>query len=179
MTEKELIEGCLRRKTHYEKALFDRFSGKMMAVCHRYASDEMDAEDILQEGFIKVFDHLHSFRHEGSLEGWIRRIIVTTALKHIRRQKITQPLNDAEDFKESAELPDAIHHMSEQELIRVIGGLPAGYRMIFNLYVIEGYRHNEIAEMLNIEEGTSRSQLVKARKWLQEKLLSISRLSVL
>ncbi len=178
MTDKELIEGCLRGKTQYEKALFDRFSGKMMAVCLRYATDSSEAEDILQEGFVKVFEHLRSFRHEGSLEGWIRRIVVTTALKHLRRNKPTQEITAAEDFHESPDVPDAITQLGEQDIIRLIGQLPQGCRMVFNLYVIEGYRHNEIADLLAIEESTSRSQLVKARKWLQDKLLSLTRLSV-
>jgi RNA polymerase sigma factor (sigma-70 family) len=179
LTERELIEGCLRGKKHCEKALFDRFAGKMMAICMRYAPDPADAEDILQESFIRVFEHLPSFRHEGSLEGWIRRIVVTSALKHLRRAKPTQELTVQEDFKESSDVPDAITQLGEQEILRLIGELPHGYRMVFNLFVIEGYRHHEIAELLAIEESTSRSQLVKARKWLQEKLLGLTRLSVL
>lgn len=178
MTERELIEGCLRGKAHCEKALFDRYAGKMMAVCLRYAPDTADAEDILQEGFIKVFENLRSFRFEGSLEGWIRRVVVTTALKHLRRARPVQELSAAEDFNESPDVPDIITQLGEQEIIRLIGELPQGYRMVFNLYVIEGYRHQEIAELLAIEESTSRSQLVKARKWLQDKLLSLSRVSV-
>lgn len=151
----------------------------MMAVCLRYAPDEATAEDMLQEGFIRVFEHLPSFRHEGSLEGWIRRIVVTTALKQLRKAKPTQELTVQEDFKESSDVPDAITQLSEQEIIRLIGELPQGYRMVFNLFVLEGYRHHEIAELLAIEESTSRSQLVKARKWLQEKILRLTRLSVL
>jgi RNA polymerase sigma factor (sigma-70 family) len=146
-----------------------------MALCMRYAQDRAEAEDMLQEGWIRVFDNIKSFRFQGSLEGWIRKVMVTTALKQLRKAKPTEELNFSHDFEESPELPDAIAHLQEQEIIRHIEGLPEGYRIVFNLYVIEGYRHTEIAELLGIEESTSRSQLVKARKWLQEKILAATR----
>lgn len=179
MTERELIEGCLRGKAHCEKALFDRFAGKMMAICLRYAPDHSEAEDILQDGFVKVFENLKSFRFEGSLEGWVRRIMVTTALKYLRKIKPMQELSVTDDFKESPDVPDAITQLSEAEIIKLISQLPQGYRIVFNMYVIEGYKHHEIAELLSIEESTSRSQLVKARKWLQEKLLRLAKVSLM
>lgn len=173
-----MIEGCLRGDPHCERALFDRYAGRMMSVCLRYARETEEAEDILQEGFIKVFSHLKGFRHEGSFEGWIRRIMVTSALKYLRKARPTQELSVIEEFRESSDLPDVIGHLGEQEIHRLIRDLPDGYRAVFNLYVIEGYKHQEIAELLSIEESTSRSQLVKARKWLQEKVLAITRVAL-
>lgn len=146
-----------------------------MALCMRYAQNRDDAEDMLQEGWIRVFDNLKSFRHQGSLEGWIRKVMVTTALRHLRKAKPTEELTFTHDFEESPEIPDALAQLNEQEIIVLIETLPAGYRMVFNLFVIEGYRHTEIANLLGIEESTSRSQLVKARKWLQEKILGATR----
>lgn len=177
MTDRELIEGCLKGLSHCEKALFDRFAGKMMALCLRYADSQAEAEDMMQDAFIKVFENLKGFRFDGSLEGWVRRIVVTTALRHIQRHRNIQDISVAEEFRESPDVPDAITQMGEQEILRLISELPHGYRLVFNLHVIEGYRHHEIAELLGIEESTSRSQLVKARKWLQDKFLSTSRLT--
>ncbi len=149
-----------------------------MSVCLRYAKEYSEAEDILQEGFIKVYANLKSFRHEGSFEGWVRRIMVTSALKYLRKARPTQEITAAEEYRESSDLPDAIAHLGEQEIIKLISNLPDGYRAVFNLYVIEGYKHQEIANLLSIEESTSRSQLVKARKWLQEKVLAITRVAL-
>lgn len=178
MTERELIEGCLRGNPQCERALFDRYAGRMMSVCLRYAKEHSEAEDILQEGFIKVYANLKSFRHEGSFEGWVRRIMVTSALKYLRKARPTQELSVIEEFRESPDLPDVIAHLGEQEIMKLVCNLPDGYRAVFNLYVIEGYKHQEIADMLSIEESTSRSQLVKARKWLQEKVLAITRVAL-
>jgi RNA polymerase sigma factor (sigma-70 family) len=175
LTEQELIERCLKGDGKAEKALFDRYAGKMMALCLRYAIDRSEAEDLLQEGFIRAFEYLRNFRSEGSLEGWLRRVMITTALKHVRKSKHFDELSIKEDFKESPELPEAISHLGEMEINKLINELPAGYKNVFNLYVVEGYKHQEIAELLGIEEGTSRSQLVKARKWLQDKILKSSR----
>lgn len=140
----------------------------MLAVCMRYARHHMEAEDVLQDAFIKVFDHLHQFQNKGSFEGWIRRVVVNTALKTFDRKSFTHEqygLEVREDY--SAAEPKVFAQLNEEELLGLIARLPEGYRIVFNLYAIEGYSHAEIADMLGVQESTSRSQLVKARKMLQ------------
>lgn len=168
MTEKEIIEGCLRHKPECQQELFKRYAGKMLAVCMRYARHQMEAEDVLQDAFIKVFDHLQQFQNKGSFEGWIRRVVVNTALKTFDRKSFTHEqygLEIREDY--SAAEPKVFAQLNEEELLGLIARLPEGYRIVFNLYAIEGYSHAEIADMLGVQESTSRSQLVKARKMLQ------------
>lgn len=178
MTEKELISGCTREDTHCQQQLFLRYSGKMMAVCMRYARHRLEAEDMLQESFVKVFDNIKEFAFKGSLEGWIRRIVVNTALKHNQRKYFTHEQIAVEELPETAVEPTVYAKLGEQELLAMIAHLPDGYRVIFNLYAIEGYSHAEIAEMLNIQESTSRSQLVKARKLLQTQVENLKRIAI-
>lgn len=178
MTEKELIKGCLQEDAHCQETLFKRYSGKMMAVCLRYARHRLEAEDMLQETFVKVFDNLDKFAFKGSFEGWIRRIVVNTALKHNQRKYFTNEKIAIEHFPDSPMQPMAYAQLGEKELLKMIARLPEGYRVVFNLYAIEGYSHKEIAEMLNIKESTSRSQLVKARKMLQTQLDKLQRVAV-
>ncbi len=139
----------------------------MMAVCLRYARSREEAEDLLQDAFIKVFDGIGDFQFKGSLEGWIRKITVNTALRHYKRSSFRPEHNGVEWDIEMAEEPDVYGQLEEEDLMRLIARLPDGYRVVFNLYAIEGYSHKEIADMLGIQESTSRSQLVKARKMLQ------------
>ena len=137
-----------------------------MTICLRYAADQMEAEDLLQESFVKVFRYLGQYKFEGSFEGWIRRIVVNTALKHLQKKKLR--FDEVKDDKMGEALPaSAYSHLSEKEILALINQLPEGYKLVFNLNVIEGYSHEEIATLLNINPGTSRSQLVKARKYLQ------------
>ena len=173
VTEKELIQGCINNSQHCQEELFRRYSGKMLALCMRYARHKLEAEDLLQDGFIKVFKKLHTFRGLGSFEGWIRRIMVNTAIKNYKKMSYKLEQIGLEGYKENSTSPTVYGKMSEQDLINVINELPDGYRMVFNLYAIEGYKHQEIAKMLNIQESTSRSQLVKARRMLQKKLAKI------
>ena len=173
MTEQELIQGCIREKKKYQKELFRMYAGKMHMVCRRYARYPEEADDILQEGFIKVFDNIARFRAEGSLEGWIRRIMINTALKYYRKSCFTKEQAGLEPYHDNGTLPEVYSQMSEQELLKLIAELPDGYRVVFNLYIIEGYSHKEIGEMLEIAASTSRSQLVKARQVLQEKILKL------
>ena len=151
-----------------------------MSVCLRYARSTADAEDILQDAFIKVFDKMHQFKFEGSFEGWIRRIVVNTALKKysLRRYEKEVVGYEIKDKDESVIEPSAYSDLTEKELMHLINMLPSGYKLIFNLYVIEGYQHDEIAEMLNIQPGTSRSQLVKARNMLQKQILELQKIAV-
>jgi RNA polymerase sigma-70 factor (ECF subfamily) len=169
-SEKDLINGCIKESKSFQKELYRRYAGKMLVVCMRYARHRMEAEDILQEAFIKIFDNISRFQFKGSFEGWIRRIIVNTAIKNYRRMSFKRELIGNEDHDTEFTQPDAVENMSEEELLNLIETLPDGYRIVFNLYAIEGFSHKEISEMLNIQEGTSRSQLVKARKMLQQKI---------
>ncbi len=136
----------------------------------RYARTPADAADILQEGFVKVFTKLNQFQFQGSFEGWIRRIMVNTALRTYQRQRFDFEHAGLEHIPEKPVDPDAIASLSEKELLRLIEKLPEGYRVVFNLVAIEGYSHAEAADMLGIQESTSRSQLTKARRWLSEQL---------
>ena len=165
-----MIQGCLRGSAQSQKLLYEQFAGKMYAVCLRYARTPADAADILQEGFVKVFTKLDQFQFQGSFEGWIRRIMVNTALRAYQRQRFDYESNGYEQLPEAPVDPDALSVLSEEELLRLISRLPDGYRVVFNLVAIEGYSHAEVAESLGIQESTSRSQLTKARRWLSEQL---------
>lgn len=173
MNEQEIIRGCLRGSARCQRLLYERYASRMYAVCLRYARTPSDAADILQEGFIKVFTKLEQFQFQGSFEGWIRRIIINTALRTYQRQRYDYESSGWERLPESPVEPDAIAQLSEVELLNVVSRLPDGYRMVFNLVAIEGYSHAEAAEMLGIQESTSRSQLTKARRWLCEQLQAL------
>ncbi|WP_240671069.1 RNA polymerase sigma factor [Lacibacter luteus] len=168
-TDADLIQGCIQGDRRMQKALYDKYAGKMYAVCLRYMSNADDAQDILQDGFIKVYKNLERFRGEGSFEGWVRRIFVNTAIEQIRKKKNDLSLTEKE---ESIELKSvsAIENINEKDLMKIIRDLSPGYRAVFNLYVVEGYSHKEIGDMLGISEGTSKSQLARARMILQEKI---------
>jgi RNA polymerase sigma-70 factor (ECF subfamily) len=178
VTEYELIEGCIRQDARCQRNLFDRYAGKMMGVCLRYANDSMEAEDMLQDAFIKVFQYIGQFKFEGAFEGWIRRIVVNTAIRHLEKKKLH--FKDIDDNSHDAPSidPQAYTHLGQDDLMKLINQLPEGYRMVFNLNAIEGYSHEEIAVMLNIQPGTSRSQLVKARKMLQYQILQMQKIAV-
>jgi RNA polymerase sigma factor (sigma-70 family) len=180
LTENQLIKACIREDAASQKEVFDRFSGRMLTVCLRYARNAADAEDILQDAFIKVFDKMHQFKFEGSFEGWIRRIVVNTALKKysLRRYEKEVVGYEVKEKDESSIEPSAYSDLTAKDLLDLINALPSGYKLIFNLYVIEGYQHDEIAEMLGIQPGTSRSQLVKARNMLQKQILELQKIAV-
>jgi RNA polymerase sigma factor (sigma-70 family) len=176
LTERELIEGCLKKNAKSQRRLFDQYAGKMMTVCRRYACDQAEAEDMLQESFIKVFTNIGQFRFQGSLEGWIRRIVVHTALRTLQKKKIRFTEIDEDLDNTQSVNADGLAGLSVEELLKLIGNLPDGYRLVFNLYVLEGYDHNEIAGMLEISPTTSRSQLSKARKLLQTQVENLTKL---
>lgn len=165
--ERELVEGCLHGDRRCQGSLYQRYAGRMYALCLRYARHELEAQDLLQEGFIRVFEKLPGFRMEGSLEGWIRRIMVHTAINHYRRKSFTHERFGLEHLPESPVEGHALEQLGEKEMLAMVASLPDGYRHVFNLYAIEGYDHAEIAEMLGCGESTSRSQLSKARRMLQ------------
>ena len=166
MTEQDIINGCLHANALCQKALYDRFSAKMYAVCLRYARQREDASDILQEGFIKVFTKLDQYNNDGSFEGWVRKIMVNTALRQYQRQRFENERHGYETLPETEVQPDALSNLSEKEMLEMVHSLPEGYRMVFNLVAIEGYSHQEAGNMLEIQESTSRSQLTKARRLL-------------
>ena len=142
----------------------------MYGVCLRYARSSADAADILQEGFVKVFTKLGQYGFQGSFEGWIRKIMVNTALRQYQRQRFEREESGLERLPDHPVDPDALSLLSEAELLKLIARLPDGYRVVFNLAAIEGYSHAEVAETLGIQESTSRSQLTKARRWLCEQV---------
>ncbi|MCX7637245.1 MAG: RNA polymerase sigma factor [Cyclobacteriaceae bacterium] len=169
LSDKELVEGCLRGDRSFQKALYDRFCKKMMVVCLRYARSVAEAEDMLQEGFVRVFLGLGGFRHQSKLETWMTRVMVNTALNHHRKKMYLYPMVDVDEI----DLPDeevSLSGLQLNQLIEMIQSLPSGCQVIFNLFAIEGYSHREIAGMLGISEGTSKSQFARARKLLQEKI---------
>jgi len=167
-SDADLIEGCIRgdRKMQYE--LYQRFSPKMYGVCLRYAGKAEEAEDILQEGFIKVFRKIGSFRSEGSFEGWIRRIFVNTAIEHFRKKTYLQPITEYEEATGEGKYLSVLDNLAEKDIIQLVQQLSPGYRTVFNMYVIEGYTHKQIADELGISEGTSKSQLSRAKIILQD-----------
>lgn len=166
-TETQLIAALRRGESRAHKVAYERFSGRMLAVCMRYCANRDDAEEVMIDGFMRVFEKISQFREDGSFEGWIRRIMVTESLMFLRknrqwRQEI--PIDDVTVEPDYAWADTAIH---ENDLLRMVNQLPDGYRTVFNLYAIEGYNHAEIAELLGISEGTSKSQLSRARAILQ------------
>jgi RNA polymerase sigma-70 factor (ECF subfamily) len=156
--------------------LYERFAGKMYAVCLRYARTREDAADILQEGFVKVFTKLDQFQFQGSFEGWIRRVMVNTALRAYQKQRYDYEQTGYERMPDMPVDPDAVSLLSEAELMGLVRRLPDGYRSVFNLVAIEGYSHAEAADMLGIQESTSRSQLTKARRYLEEEVSKIQKI---
>lgn len=168
ISESDLIAGCLEGNRRMQEELYRRFSPRMYAVCLRYAGNAEEAEDILQEGFIKVFKKLDSFRGDGSFEGWIRRIFVNTAIEHFRRKRYLMPVTEKEENTIEGKYVSVLDNLAEKDIISLVQELSPGYRTVFNMYVVEGYTHREIADMLGISEGTSKSQLSRAKVILQD-----------
>ncbi len=168
LTEAEIVYRCLQNDTAAQNELYRRYAGKMMGVCMRYARNREVAADIMQDGFVKVFINLKSFKGEGSFEGWIKRIMINTSLKQYQKDLKFKNDVDIEIAHGVTFDNNIVSNLSVKELMHHIQDLPDGYRTIFNLYVIEGYQHNEIGDMLNISEGTSKSQLSRARNYLMQ-----------
>jgi RNA polymerase sigma-70 factor (ECF subfamily) len=176
VTENEIIAGCLKKNATCQHLLFAKYSRRLMTVCSRYAGTSSDAEDMLQESFIKIFSSIHQYRSEGSFEGWLRKIAVNTCLRKLQKTKIRfDDLSTVEALSDDVHA-DVISTLTEKELIELISGLPEGYRIVFNLSVVEGYSHDEIAAILGIQPATSRSQLIKARRQLQKQLLEYQKI---
>ncbi|ARS34973.1 RNA polymerase sigma factor [Pontibacter actiniarum] len=177
MTEAELIAGCQQADAKAQKLLYERFASQMYGVCLRYLKNQMDAEEALLNGFMKIYQNIGGFEAKGSFEGWVRRIMVNEALAFLRKK---EPLymGIEDNHVQVAGPGSADQDLAEGELLELLRTLPAGYRAVFNLYAIEGYAHKEIADMLGITEGTSKSQLSKARTMLQRRLEGQSAIAV-
>lgn len=167
----QLIDSCIKGDRASQKVIYDRLAPRMFPLCMRYVGDKSIAEDVLQDGFITLFTHLESFKGEGSFEGWARRIFVTTALMELRKKdalKMSEDLDSLRGMK--ADLPSQGQNIGYKELMKLVMQLPTGFRTVFNMYAVEGYSHKEISDILGISESTSRSQLSRARTWLQNKI---------
>jgi len=171
LDERSLVDGCRKKDRTAQRKLYELFAGKLFVVAQRYTKDRDDAEDVLQDSLVKAFNHLDSFRFECPLEAWLKRIVINTALKHLRRQKPWQNPADVDEVAYALpQAEDSLAGLHYQQLLRLVQELPTGCQTVFNLYAIEGYTHPEIAAMLDISEGTSKSQYARARMLLQQKI---------
>lgn len=178
MTERQIIEGCKKGDRDCEYLLYKKYGGKLLSICRRYARNEMEAEDWFQDGFIRVFKCMDQYRFEGSFEGWMRRVVVTTVLKKFQKKSFKNEITGAEYIPDISVEPEVFSKLEEETLLALVAGLPDGYRVVFNLFAIEGFSHREIANELDIQESTSRSQLTKARKLLQKQVIAMQQKSI-
>ena len=183
ISEQELVRGCSERSAKHYHLLFDRYYGKMFNVCRRYAKNHEEAQDMVQEGFIRVYKNILQYKGEGSFEGWMRRVMVTTCINYYHKYHNKEMVEFIDNIHLAAVAEDTENHVGfaindaknnydAERLLKLIQNLPPGYRMVFNLHAIEGYSHTEIAEKLHITESTSRSNLAKARQKLKQMILS-------
>lgn len=167
-TEGQLVKALQKGESRAQKIVYDRYSSKMMAICVRYVSNRADAEEVMIDGFMRIYDKIEQFREEGSFEGWMRRIMVTESLMFLRRTKSLRQEVSIDEVVTEIDCQWADDNIKAEHLLRLVSHLPDGYRTVFNLFAIEGYSHVEIASMLGITEGTSKSQLSRARALLQQ-----------
>ncbi|UXX78297.1 RNA polymerase sigma factor [Reichenbachiella carrageenanivorans] len=170
MNEKQLIKGCIKGERQAQEQLYQLFSARMFAICLRYTKAQQEAEDVLQESFIKVFKQIKSYKGEASLVFWIKRIVINTALNSQRGKLYLYPMVDVEELKTTYEEAHDVADYTMEELMQLVKDLPDSSQIIFNLYAIEGYKHQEIAELLNISVGTSKSQYSRAKALLRERM---------
>lgn len=174
-SEEDILKACKKEKRFYQEILYRKYAKKMYGICLSYVSERNLAQDVLQESFIKVFEKIKDFKSDGSLEGWIRRIITNTAIDHLRGKKRMQNyISDNVEITENVNETDGYMNLKTQDILKQVSRLPDGARVVFNLYAVEGYTHKEIAKKLNITEGTSKSQFSRARKLLMSWLDKIS-----
>ena len=182
MNEKELIKGCKRAETLAMKTLYESYYSLMLGICIRYIGNVFDAEDLVQDGFVKIFKDISSFSGRGSFEGWLKRVMINNTLMYLRKSKKEFSFENIEEIAVDGPMPINDEELSaeqqitgadftKEELIEIINSLPKGYQEIVNLYIIDGFKHREIAKLLNISQGTSKSQLFRARKLIKKKLL--------
>ncbi len=167
----ELIEGCKRKDAKAQKGLYERYAGKLYALCCRYIKEKMEAEDVLITAFTKILDRVDQYKGEGSFEGWMKRVVVNESLTYLRRNKNMYLDMDIEAADREPDFEKLESHLQAEDLLKMIETLPSGYRIVFNLYAIDGYSHKEIADQLGISENTSKSQLSRARVALQKSLI--------
>lgn len=171
MDDTSLVIECVNGNVRAQRMLFDKFARKMLGVCMRYAKSTEQAEDVLQDGFVKVFTKLKDFKHDGSLEGWIRRIMVNTSLDQIRKNAKMLGDTNIDDVGYKIENNAFVfENLMADDLMKMVQAMPEGYKIVFNMFAIEGYSHGEIAETLGISENTSKSQYSRARAYLRERL---------
>jgi RNA polymerase sigma-70 factor (ECF subfamily) len=170
-TEEELIRHLVKSDKNAQRELYERYSPKLWGVCLRYAKNQMSAEDIMQEGFLKILKYIKSYQGKGSFEGWMRRVMVNTAINYYKRNLKSDGVSEFnEAYGVSSPNADAVSRMTSDELLAFVKELPSGYKTVFNMHIVDGYTHKEIAKQLDISENTSKSQLSRARKILQEKI---------
>lgn len=167
LSESRLIENCIGGNRKSQKELYDMYAPKMFAICLRYTKNQMDAEDTLQEGFVKLYNNLHRFRGEGSFDGWVRRIFVNTAIEHIRKKNLNVTNGEGLENTIADKRKSALDNLYEKDIIKTSMNLSEGYRTVFNLYAVEGFSHKEIANHLGITESTSKSQFSRAKAILR------------
>jgi len=173
--EKVILAGCRKGKQSAQRELYNRYSRLLLAICNRYAKDLEEAEDILQEGFVKIFLNIKEFKGDGPLLAWMRRIMINTAITHYHKMRKHRYHDDLDEVSES-KFEDkgwGEADFTEEELFKLFHQMPDGYRQVFSLYALEGYKHREIAEIMKIDENTSKSQYSRARRWLQERLIKL------
>lgn len=167
----KLIEGCIKGKQKARRELFRRYRSMLLGICLRYSRDKSEAEDVLLEGFMQIYSKIGSFSYEGSFEGWMKKVMVHTAIDYFRKNRKENFHHNIDDYQEIvSDDIDSLNQLSAKEILTLIQAMPQGYRIVFNLFAIEGYSHKEIAEKFKINESTSKSQLRKARMWLMKKI---------
>jgi RNA polymerase sigma factor (sigma-70 family) len=166
----EIIKGCVAGKPEAQETLYKKYSGKLFGICLRYTKDYSAAEDVLQEGFIKILTNISSYKGTGAFEGWMRRVVINTALERFRKQFQMYPITEINESEIGLKYDDILDNINAKDLLGLVKELPPAYKMVFNLYAIDGYSHKEIAQKLNISVGTSKSNLSRARKLLQNKV---------
>ena len=169
----ELIRGCMKNNAASQREMFDRYSSRLLGVCRRYVGNVGDAEDIMINGFMKIFDKIGQYTGEGNFEGWMTRIIINESLTFIRRNKNMSVEVSLEKAEQAPDYTAVLENWDAVQLLKLIEEMPVGYRTVFNLYVMEGYSHREIADLLTISEGASKSQLSRSKAYLREKIYLI------
>lgn len=175
-SEEDIIEGCLKKKRKAQKQLYKKYYSKMLGVCLRYCKNSSEAEDMVLDGFFNIFSKIHQYNRSGPFEAWMRRVVVNTAIDHYRKNAKFNRHESLDNlgYETNAKI-DIQDNLTAEKIMEVLQHLPEGYRIVFNLYAIEGYPHKEIAEKLNVSVNTSKTQLLKARKCLQKHLLQLDK----
>ncbi len=169
------MEGCKRKNAQAQRGLYDRYASKFYTLCCRYIKEKMEAEDVMITAFTKILDRIDQYKGEGSFEGWMKKIMVNESLTYLRRNKNMYVEMDMEAADREPDFEKMESHLQAEDLLKMIASLPSGYRIVFNLYAIDGYSHKEIADQLGISENTSKSQLSRARVWLQKSLIEMEK----